>query len=161
VNVRQRFFEDEAGLERWCRELMYLPEPVAVVFASHGTQDGLSIQGKPLNTSRLVENLRYADNILLLHFSSCLMLQDGKAGELARALQEAVRFPISGYDRSVDWAASALIEFHYLDMVLGRGLSPAIAAQEVLHLIGYAGDKDLPGSPYPAAGFRIFMPNAR
>jgi hypothetical protein len=161
VNVRQRFFEDEAGLERWCRELMYLPEPVAVVFASHGTQDGLSIQGKPLNTSRLVENLRYADNILLLHFSSCLMLQDGKAGELARALQEAVRFPISGYDRSVDWAASALIEFHYLDMVLGRGLSPAIAAQEVLRLIGYAGDKDLPGSPYPAAGFRIFMPNAR
>jgi hypothetical protein len=161
VNVRQRFFENEAGLERWCRELMYLPEPVAVVFASHGTQEGLTVQGKPLNTGRLVESLRYAENILLLHFSSCFMMQDGKASELASALQEAVRFPISGYDRSVDWAASALIEFHYLDMVLGRGLSPADAAQEVLRLIGYAGDKDLPGSPYPAAGFRIFMPNSR
>ena len=161
VNIRQRFFEDEGGLERWCRELMYLPEPVAVVFASHGTQDGLSVQGKPLNTGRLVENLRYADNILLLHFSSCLMLQDGKAGELARALQEAVRFPISGYDRSVDWAASALIEFHYLDMILGRGLSPTDAAEQVFHLIAYAGDENQPGSPYPAAGFRILMPNSR
>ena len=43
-------------------------------------------------------------------------------------------------------------------MVLGRGLSPADAAEQVLHLIGYAGDKDLPDSPYPAAGFRILMP---
>jgi hypothetical protein len=161
VNVRQRFFEDETGLERWCRELMYLPEPVAVVFASHGTQEGLTVRGNSFDTGRVVESLRYADNVLLLHFSSCLMMQDGKASELARALQTAVRFPISGYDRSVDWAASALIEFHYLDMVLGRGISPADAAQQVLHLIAYAGDRDLPGSPYPAAGFRILLPNSR
>lgn len=160
VNVRQRFFEDEAGLERWCRELMYIPEPVVVVFASHGTQEGLSVQGKPVDTSRLVESLRYADNVLLLHFSSCLMLQDGKASDLARGLQETLRFPISGYDRSVDWAASALIEFNYLDMILGRGLLPAEAAAQVLALIGYAGDKDVPGSPYPAAGFRIFLSNS-
>jgi hypothetical protein len=159
VNIRQRFFEDEAGLERWCRELMYLPEPVAVVFASHGTQDGLTVQGKPLNFVRLVESLRYADNILLVHFSSCLIMHDGKASGLASALRDAVRFPISGYDRSVDWAASALIDFHYLDMVLGRGLSPVDAAREVLRLIGYAGDRSLPDSPYPAAGFRIFLPN--
>jgi hypothetical protein len=158
VNVRQRFFEDEAGLERWCRELIYLPEPVAVVFASHGTQDGLAVRGKPVNTERLTESLLYADNVVLLHFSSCLMMQEGKASALARSLQKAVRFPISGYDRSVDWAASALIEFHYLDMVLGRGLSPAEAAEQVLHLIGYAGDKDVPNSPYPAAGFRVLMP---
>jgi hypothetical protein len=160
VNIRHRFFEDEIGLERWCRELMYLPEPVVVVFASHGTQDGLSVHDRPLDTGRLVESLRYADNIQLLHFSSCLMMQDGKGGELARALQEAVRFPISGYDRSVDWAASALIEFQYLDMILGRGFSPADAADRVLRLISYAGDKDVPGSPYPAAGFRILMPNS-
>ena len=158
VNVRQRFFEDEAGLERWCRELMYIPEPVVVVFASHGTQDGLSVRGKPLDSGRIVESLRYADNILLLHFSSCLMLQDGKASELARALQETVRFPISGYDRSVDWAASALIEFNYLDMILGRGLSPVHAARKVIELISYAGDQAPPDSPYPAAGFRIFVP---
>lgn len=161
VNVRQRFFEDETGLERWCRELMYLPEPVAVVFASHGTEDGLTVQGKPLDTARLVENLVHADNIVLLHFSSCFMMQDGKASKLARALQETARFPVSGYDRNVDWATSALIEFHYLDLVLGRGLPPAEAARQVLGLIAYAGDKDVPGSPYPAAGFRVLMPDAR
>src|SRR5262245_54129610 len=93
VNVRQRFFEDETGLERWCRELMYLPEPVAVVLASHGTAEGLTIQGRPLNTSRLVESLRYADNVLLLHFSSCLMMQEGQTAGLARELQQAVKFP--------------------------------------------------------------------
>jgi ATP phosphoribosyltransferase regulatory subunit HisZ len=89
------------------------------------------------------------------------MLQDGNAIDAARRLQEAVRFPISGYDRSVDWAASALIEFHYLDMILGRGLSPADAAQQLLRLLNYAGEENLPGSPYPAAGFRILMPNSR
>jgi hypothetical protein len=89
------------------------------------------------------------------------MMQHGKAGELARTLQESVRFPISGYDRSVDWGASALIEFQYLDMILGRGLTPADAAQKLLGLIAYAGDADVVGSPYPAAGFRILMPNSR
>jgi hypothetical protein len=161
VSVRQRFFEDETGLERWCRELMYIPEPVAVVFASHGTADGLTVHGRSFPTAALVESLRYADNVMLLHFSCCMMMQDGKAGEMARALQDNVRFPISGYDRSVDWAASALIEFHYLDMVLGRGLTPKDAADGMLRLISYAGDQNVPGSPYPAAGFRILMPKAK
>lgn len=161
VSVRQRFFEDESGLERWCRELMYIPEPVAVVFASHGTADGLTVHGRPFPIDGLVKSLRYADNVMLLHFSCCMMMQDGKAGELARTLQETVRFPISGYDRSVDWAASALIEFQYLDMVLGRGLAPADAAGKVLSLIGYAGDKDVAGSPYPPAGFRILPPKTK
>src|SRR5262245_615903 len=35
--VRHRFFDDEAGLERWCRELLYFPEPAVVLVASHGT----------------------------------------------------------------------------------------------------------------------------
>src|SRR5262249_3285598 len=30
VSVRHRFFDDEAGLSRWCRELMYVPEPVVL-----------------------------------------------------------------------------------------------------------------------------------
>ena len=158
VNVRQRFFEDEAGLERWCRELMYIPEPTAVVLASHGTADGLTVHGKRFNIDCVSESLRYADNIFLLHFSSCMMMHDGQAGELARLLHETVRFPISGYDRRVDWAASAMIEFHYLDMILGRGLTPADAAEGVLRLIAYAGDKDLTDSPYRAAGFRILLP---
>lgn len=160
VSVRQRFFEDEIGLERWCRELMYIPEPIVVVFASHGTADGLTVHGRPFSTASLAETFRYADNVILLHFSCCMMMQDGKAGELARALQVLGRFPISGYDRSVDWAASAVIEFQYLDMVLGRGVGPVDAAQNVLRLIAYAGNEDVPASPYPAAGFRILLPRA-
>jgi len=46
-------------------------------------------------------------------------------------------------------------------MVLGRGLLPADAAEGVLRLISYAGDKDMPGSPYPAAGFRIILPKVQ
>lgn len=158
INVRQRFFEEEEGLERWCRELMYIPEPVAVVLASHGTADGLTVHGRPFSTGALVESLRYADNVMLLHFSCCMMMQDGKAGELARALQGLGRFPISGYDRGVDWAASALIEFHYLDMILSRGFAPAHAAANVLRLLAYAGDEPPADSPYPAAGFRFLPP---
>ena len=29
IEVRQRFFNNEAGLAKWCRELLYLPEPIA------------------------------------------------------------------------------------------------------------------------------------
>ena len=159
VHVRQRFFEDESGLERWCRELMYIPEPVAVVIASHGSNEGLTVQGKPLDTARLIDSLRYADNVTLLHFASCLMLQDSPTAGLARELQKIVRFPISGYDRAVDWGASALIEFHYLDMVLCRGLAPADAADQVTRLIRYAGDDGIPASPYASVGFRIYMPD--
>jgi hypothetical protein len=158
VNVRQRFFEDESGLERWCRELMYLAEPTAVVFASHGNQDGLMVNGKPLDGARISESLKHADNILLLHFSSCLAMQNDSAGKLVTELKNQVRFPISGYDRTVDWAASALIEFHYLDMVLARRLSPPAAAAQVYRLISYAGKEELADSPYRPAGFKIILP---
>ena len=61
----------------------------------------------------------------------------------------------------MDWAASALLEFHLLDMILGRGLSPEDAARQVAALLGYAGDRATSGSPYPAAGFRIFSASRR
>jgi len=46
-------------------------------------------------------------------------------------------------------------------MVLGRGFSPVDAAREIPRLLSYADNNDLPGSPYPAAGFRILTPNLR
>jgi hypothetical protein len=158
VHVRQRFFEDETGLFRWCRELMYVPEPVVVLIASHGTQEGLTVQGRPLDAGRIVDSLRYVDDLLLVHFSSCLMMEDGNAGALARALHQQVRVPVSGYDRTVDWAASALLEFHYLDMILGRGLPPAQAAEQLGRMLSYAGAETPSESPYPATGFRILLP---
>lgn len=147
VRVRQRFFHDAQSLEHWCRELLFLPEPAIVMIASHGVAEGLSVHGEVINTTRVLESLRYAETLKLLHFSSCLV------GERALTRQP---YPISGYTTSVDWGASALLEFTYLDLMLNRGLDPAEAAAKLPTLISYAGDVVSRDSPYPAAGFRFF-----
>jgi hypothetical protein len=150
VRVRQRFFHDAESLAHWCRELMYLPEPAVLVIASHGVPEGLSVHGEIINAAQVMENLRHAETLKLLHFSACLV---GKDGEKAFKKQ---RFPISGYATSVDWGASAMIEFTFLDMILNRGMTPKDAAAVLPTLVTYAGDEAPEGSPYPAAGFRFF-----
>jgi len=150
VRVRQRFFHDAESLEHWCRELLYLPEPAILTIASHGGADGLNVHGQVINTMRVLESLRYAENLKLLHFSSCLV---GLDGEQALTKQP---YPVSGYTTSVDWGASALLEFTYFDLILNRGLDPAEAAAKLPALISYAGDFVARDSPYPAAGFRFF-----
>jgi hypothetical protein len=40
-------------------------------------------------------------------------------------------------------------------MILSKGLSPEEAANQVVRLLAFAGDKGTPGSPYPSAGFRF------
>jgi len=150
VRVRQRFFHDAESLEHWCRELLYLPEPAILMIASHGVAEGLSVHGEVINTARVLESLRYAENLRLLHFSSCLVGLDGE-----RALTRRP-YAVSGYATSVDWGASALLEFTYLDLILNRGLDPAEAAEKLPALISYAGDIVSRDCPYPAAGFRYF-----
>jgi hypothetical protein len=66
---------------------------------------------------------------------------------------------VSGYTTSVDWGASALLEFTYLDLMLNRGFAPADAAAKLGTLVPYAGDRTPRGSPYRAAGFRFFPPD--
>ena len=88
---------------------------------------------------------------------ACLMLHDSPAGDLARKLQGLGRFPVSGYTTSVDWAASAILEFTYFDLILSRGLEPAVAADYVARLLGFAADQGYPEVGFPAAGFR-FLP---
>jgi hypothetical protein len=156
VGVRHRFFNDESSLEHWCRELLYVPEPVVVLFATHGNQEGLVAHGRTLDTESLLGVLPFADSVKLLHFSACLMMHE--ANELPRRLQRLMRCPISGYTTSVDWGGSALIEFAYLDMILGKGLAPEEAARQLVTQIGFAGDHTSPDSPYAAAGFRILTP---
>lgn len=158
VQVRHRFFDDDAGLKRWCRDLLYCPEPALVFLASHGSPEGLCVQGQNLDCSGVIDTLRYADNIQLLHFSACLTMAGGQDGSFVRGIREKVPFPISGYTTSVDWGASALLEFTYLDLMLSKGLIPEKAADQVLKLLGYAGDEAPVGSAYPAAGFRFFAP---
>lgn len=151
--VRHRFYHDEASLVHWCRQLLFLPEPVVLVVTGHGEADGLSINGKIADMRRIVDSLRFADTLQLLHFSSCLVAQDS-----AQVLREAP-FPASGYTTRVDWAESALIEFIYLDMMLEKGLPPARAAEQLLRLVAFAGAEEIVGSPYRPAGFRFFGPS--
>lgn len=149
VNVRHRYFSDETSLLHWCRALQFLPEPVVLVITSHGEPEGLFVNGKIIDSRKVIETLQLADSLRLLHFSSCLVAKNGGA-TLANPL-----FPVSGYSVSVDWMASALTEFTYLDMILGKGLAPEAAAEQVYRLIGFAGD-DVPADcPYPAAGFQL------
>jgi hypothetical protein len=155
VQFCHRFFNNEAGLRRWCRDLMYIPEPMVVSIATHGTPQGLCVHGETVSPTALSETLRYADHITLLHFSACLMMLEGPGMEIVRELRRHTRFPISGYTTSVDWAASAVAEFTYLDLILARGLSPERAAQELPRLLSFAGDQVAADSPYPAAGFRM------
>jgi hypothetical protein len=158
IEVRQRFFTNEAGLARWCRELLFLAEPIALVLATHGTPEGLTAHGEIIHAESIAEILRPNDNIQVLHLSSCLLMDRGPTGDFGRVLRQELGFPISGYTTSVDWAASALIEFAYLDMILARGLDPQTAAKQVTKLITFAGDRGAADSPYPPAHFSYWQP---
>jgi hypothetical protein len=155
VHVRHRFFTNEEGLRHWCRDLMYLPEPTVVLVATHGSPKGLAVHHQIISPATIIESVRYADSIRLLHFSSCLMMQKGRARDTMMGLQDLSRFPVSGYTTSVDWATSAIIEFTYLDLILGRSLPPAEAAGQLVQLLPFAGATAPDGSVYPAAGFQI------
>ena len=152
VQVRHRFYHDEGSLLHWCRQLLFVPDPVVLVVTGHGEADGLAVNGKIVPMRGIIDSLRAADGVQLLHFSSCLVGQDS-----AKAFG-SVPFPVSGYTTKVDWAESALAEFIYLDMMLEKGLQPAEAAEQLLALVRFAGEEAVPGSPYQPAGFRFFAP---
>jgi hypothetical protein len=158
VKVRHRFFNDAAGLKKWCREVAFLAEPVVVSLATHGSPKGASVDGQNVDGVSLVESLRYAGNVKLLHFSACEMMKDRLAAEMLAALKKYASFPISGYTTCVDWAASAILEFTYFDMILCRDIAPQKAADQVYKLLAFAGDKEVPGSVLPAMGFKLLMP---
>lgn len=149
VRVRQRFFHDAESLRHWCREMLFLAEPAILLIASHGLAEGLSVNGRLIETAPVLDSLRWAESLDLLHLSSCLVGLDRDKALRGR------QFPVSGYTTSVDWGASALLEFTYLDLILNRGFSPADAAARLPTLVPYAGRRRPRGSVYPAAGFRF------
>jgi hypothetical protein len=128
------------------------------MLATHGTAEGLSAHGHVVTPKTLAAGLRYADSLLLLHFSACLVMQEGEASAFIKALHEGAHYPISGYRTSVDWGGSAVAEFTYLDLVLSKGLSPAAAAERLVDLVAFAGDTAPEGSPYAPLGFHIVLP---
>lgn len=159
VQVRHRFFTDEASLRRWCNEVAYLAEPTVLVIASHGSAKGPAADGKTVPAAALGESLRYASNLKLLHFSACEVMKGKAAEELLSTVNKANRFPVSGYKVCVDWAASAIIEFGYLDMILVRGMTPESAAEQIGRLMPFSKDTGVPGSVFGQASFRLLKPD--
>jgi hypothetical protein len=150
VQVRHRFYHDEGSLLHWCRQLLFLPEPAVLVAAGHGEANGLTVNGRIIPLKRVLDSLKLADTLQLLHFSSCLVGQDSEHALIAAP------FAVSGYKTSVDWAQSALIEFVYLDLILEKRLSPAAAAEQLVKLVRFAGTEEIAGSPYRPAAFCFF-----
>jgi len=158
VRVRHRFFINEAALLKHCRDLMYLAEPVVLVLASHGLPQGVTVDGHTVEVRAVMESLRQAADLRLVHFSACLIMEDPAVVDSLRALSRRARLPLSGYATSVDWAASAIIEFTYLEMILAKGMAPAAAAEQVYRLLPFAGEQEVPGGAYAPAGFRLILP---
>jgi hypothetical protein len=158
VRVRQRFFTNEAGLRRHCREMSLIPEPVALVVATHGLPQGIVLEGTVVDAAMIGDCLRDVEDLRLLHFSACLQMKDPGVVENWRAVAQRGGYAISGYSTSVDWAASAIIEFTYLDFVLSRGLPPEEASAQVLKLLPFAGDTCESGTVFVPAGFRMVSP---
>jgi hypothetical protein len=161
TQVRHRFYDDEASLLRWCRQLLYLPEPSIVVVSGHGeptgASDGATTIGLRGGLAGVIDSLRFADGLKLLHLSSSASLSGQEA---ARALREAP-FPVSGYTGNLDWAQRTLAEAVYLDMLLDKGLTPDNAAELLPRLVGFAGTEALAGSPYVPGGFVFVGPDTR
>jgi len=155
VAVRHRFFNDEISLARWCREVVYFPESTIVMIASHGNPQGIAVHGKTINTKLVIDHLRHAPGVQLLHFSACLVMKEDNAGDFVKRIKKNVPFPISGYTTAVDWGGSAIVEFAYLDMMLSKHCSPEDAAALLPQLVAYAGDEPPAGCPYAGAGFRF------
>jgi hypothetical protein len=147
------------GLRRWCQEASYLAEPTVVVIATHGTPKGVPVaSGAVIGAKAIAESLGQAGNVQLLHFSACQVMKGPMAKEIHAALPAGTSFPVSGYTTTVDWAASAVIEFMYLDLILARHKSPEVAASQIVKLMPFAGDTPSPGTGVRPAGFRFLQP---
>lgn len=159
VKVRQRFFTDGKVLQRWCREVAYLAEPVVLCISTHGTPAGFTVSGQTIKAEDFADGLKYASTLKLLHFSSCEIMKGTFPHQLRKLLtisatsgaSAAASFPMSGYTTAVDWAGSAILEFLYLDFILERGMKPALAASGVLSSLNFAGNKK--GGPIVPLGF--------
>jgi hypothetical protein len=159
VQVRRRALNTPADFGRWCHELALLAEPVVLSLSSHGSPKGLEVGGQTLKPEMIAEGLRYARNLRLVHFSSCLMMKNQLAERVVKQLGDRATFPISGYTTAVDWGASAVLEFMYFELLLARRMSPARAARQIKILFPTAGDKRIPGAAFAPAGFRILLPS--
>ena len=155
VGVRHRFIHDRADLERFCGELAGLVEPVVLYISSHGSPEGLGIGNDGISPEELGAALKSVGELRLLHLGSCAVLA-GDAPDRIRAAAGRP-FPISGFVESVDWAASAIVDFTYMQLVLEQGLEPAAAVEATRRMLSFANEPGGTG-PLPGCDLEISVP---
>lgn len=155
VSVRHRRVHDATDFARAAQEIAFLAEPTFVLLASHGSTGALTIGPDRIGAAPVASLLRSSPHVFGVHFSSCEVAMGNTLADIRAALPDGWTVALSGYATSVDWSASALLEFLYLDLVLGRGLSPTYAAQLVESELNFADDGATAGSPLGAAMFRF------
>jgi hypothetical protein len=169
VQVRHRFFGDEADFRRWCAKVAFLAEPVVLHISSHGSHEGVICgNGKPIGADVLADCLKDMGDLRLVHFGTCLLAGGEIPRRIHRALAEdgsagtaAAAFPISGYVNSADWGGSAIIDFTYLELVLSRGMNPAEAVRQTRKMLTFAREgAESNDAAIAPAGLVVFEPKA-
>ena len=159
VQVRHRFFGDEADFRRWCGELAFLAEPIVLHVSSHGSREGVACGGKVLGAEVLADCFRDAGDLKLVHFGTCLL----GGGEIPRKIQKSLgadaTFPISGYINAADWGASAIVDFTYLELVLSHEMNPAKAVEQTRKMLAFARETGDANDALSPAGLVIFEPS--
>lgn len=157
LQIRHRFVHSREDVESVCIEAAMLPGEVYLVFASHGTEAGISLDEGTVTPSQVAQAVSVIPNLKLVHFSCCLIMAGGTDEAIVRARNNwDENFAVSGYTTSVDWGGSAIIEFYYLNQILENGLTPAAAAQALLTDIRFAGSRST--GYMEGAGFEIRTP---
>jgi hypothetical protein len=154
VQVRHRRIHDLADFRAAMSEVGMLAEPTVVLLASHGSSGALTIGPDRIGATEVAEAIGSAPNVMLVHFSSCEVAMNRTLEQVREAVPESRSLVVSGYDVSVDWAASAIVEMLYLDHVLGRRMPPAAAAELIGRELNFTGTQVISGSPLGAAEFR-------
>ena len=156
VEVRQRSFSDAESFAALCAEAAGLAGSVVVVVAAHGGPEGVWGQTSFVPTPALARALAQIPGLRAVHFSSCSVMAGPGSAEIVAACAANERFEgVSGYAAEVDWMASALCDFTYLELLLARGCDVERAATGLAASVRFAGvEPPAPASPLPALDFR-------
>lgn len=158
VVVTQRMIHTADDVRRYVGEVAFVPEPTIVYFSSHGTRDGLSLDGGSIKAEEIGAALKGCTNLVLVHFGACELMAGDAAQRVRSNAGAALRgIPISGYANTADWAGSALTDFTYLSLIFEHNLSPNAALDEVRRNLRFASEQGEAGVIKPSL-LRIDQP---
>lgn len=156
IQVRHRFFTDTASLRKWLSEIAEIKGDVYLVFADHGSPEGLHAEEDDIGYKAIADSLDGAKNLKLIHFSACSVMRSGFPAKLIYRMGPTAP-PVSGYMTDVDWTISQITDFLFLDLVLNDNRTPLAAAFELKQMMPIAGDR--PVTPnYKSLGFIVVQP---